>query len=477
MNTQPQKKIDRRARLKLPPIHAGQRSAEERVRDFEEILVLHTPALAQAEAGRCLHCPQAPCQQACPLHNDIPRALALLEEGDIAGAANVYRETNPLPEICGRICPQHFCQDACTLNKMGKPIDTRHLEAFVATYQSEHLEIPRPAIAPATGKRVAIVGGGPAGLAVAEFLTCKGHAVCVYEQYAQPGGLLLYGIPNFKLNKALVEAKIHRLETLGVRFQCDTAVGQDITVPALQEEYDALFLGIGASIHIRPGLPGEELQGVYEAIEFLCRTNLPPEILPPEWQEPFVVGPRVHVLGGGNTAVDCLRSAVRWPGVREATCYYRRSQTEMPATEEEYQHAVEEGANFVWLACPTQFLGNAEGQLEAVVYQRMQLGEPDESGRRRPEPIPGQKFTIKADTVVLALGSRPDKTFAARVPGLVTHRRGMLEVDTQQTGRTGAPGVFAAGDVVRGADLLAPVLADALHVAETMDAYLTGAEA
>jgi len=477
MNIQPPKKIDRRARIKLPPLHAGQRSAEERVRDFEEILVLHTLAEAQAEAARCLHCPQAPCQQACPLHNDIPRALALLEKGDIAGAANVYRETNPLPEICGRICPQHFCQEACTLNKPGKPIDTRHLEAFVATYQSEHLDIPRPTIAPATGKRVAVVGGGPAGLAVAEFLTRKGHAVFVYEQYARPGGLLLYGIPNFKLNKERVEAKIRRLESLGVHFQCNTTVGQDITVQTLQKEYDALFLGIGASIHIRPGLPGEELQGVYEAVEFLCRTNLPPEFLPPEWQEPLVVGPRVHVLGGGNTAVDCLRSAVRWPGVREVTCYYRRSQTEMPATAEEYQLAVEEGVNFAWLTCPTQFLGNAEGQLEAVVYQRMRLGEPDESGRRRPEPLPGQDFTAEADTVLLALGARPDKTFAARVPGLVTHRKGMLEVDTQQTGRTGVPGIFAAGDLVRGADLLAPVLADALHVAETMDAYLIGAEA
>jgi len=472
METSPKNDIDRKARLQLPPVHASYRPPKLRIHDFEEALVLHTVEDAMAEAARCLHCPNAPCQAACPLHNDIPRALSLLEAGDITGAARVYQETNPQPEACGRLCPQHFCQDACTLNKAGKPIDMRRLEAFIATYQRRHGDMPLPELPPATGKTVAVVGSGPSGLAVAESLRRRGHAVVVYERYPRPGGLLVCGIPKFKLSLDIIKAKVHWLEALGIQFRCRTNIGTDITITQLQEQYDAIFLGIGTHEHIYPGIPGEELDGVFEATEFLCRGNLPAKMLPPAWKRPHTIGPRVHVLGGGNTAIDCLRTAIRLSNVREASCYYRRSQAEMPASAEEYDHAVEEGANFVWQVCPTAFLGDEKGKLRAVVYQRMTLCEPDASGRCRPEPIPDSEFTIEADTVVLALGYRPERDFTTHIPGLETNGRGTIKVKDQHTGETSVPGIFAAGDVVRGSDLLSPALADALHVAEAIHAYL-----
>lgn len=470
--SQPEKKVDRKARTQLPPSPAPRRPPALRVQDFEEIVELYTPERARVEAARCLHCPHAPCQAACPLQNDIPRALALIEAGDFGAAAAVYRETSPLPELCGRVCPQSFCQDACVLTKMGKPIDTRHLEAFATTYARRTEGLPQPAVAKPSGNRVAVVGAGPAGLTVAERLTRKGHRVVVYEQYPQPGGLPIYGIPGFKLDREVVRAKVDRLETLGVEFRCNTTVGQDVSAERLRDEYDALFLGIGAQQSICPGLPGRELEGVYPAAEFLARASLPAELLPEAWQAPLEVGARVHVLGGGDTAMDALRTALRLPGVEEAVCYYRRSAVEMPAHDEDYPHAREEGATFVWLASPTTFLGDEEGRLRAVVYQRMELCEPDASGRCRPVPIADSEFTVEAESVILSLGYCPDCSLTAKIPGLTLGRRGTVEVLSRETGETGVPGIFAAGDVVRGADLVAPVVADAWSVAEAIDAYL-----
>jgi glutamate synthase (NADPH/NADH) small chain len=469
--TKPKNKIDRKARLQMSPIHAKERDPEARVKDFAEILVLHTPEEAVAEAGRCLQCANAPCQEACPLHNDIPGALALLEKGDILAAADVYRKTSTLPEFCGRLCPQRFCHAACTLGKMGKPIDTRRLEAFVTTYQYHNAGYPQAEVAPPTGKRVALIGAGPSSLTVAEILARKGHKVTVYEREPQPGGLLIYGIPRFKLGTELVRAKTDWLRLLGIVFECNTEVGTDITFSEIKAEYDAVFVGAGAKTDFRPGLPGEELTGVMEATEFLSRGNLPVDILPLAWQPKMDIGPRIHVLGGGNTAMDCLRTALRLPGVEEVTCYYRRSEEEMPCCREEYRHAKEEGAEFVWQVNPTAFLGDDAGHVRAVTYQRMELCEPDESGRCRPVPLPGSEFTVEIDTVILAFGYKPERALMTHL-GLETERWGTLKVDDNAHGRTSEPGVFAAGDVVRGADLLAPAIADARHVAETMDAYL-----
>ncbi|HOV48826.1 MAG TPA: NAD(P)-dependent oxidoreductase [Anaerolineae bacterium] len=465
-------KVDRKARSQLTPVPAKTRPPDERVRDFREILILHTPEEARAEASRCLQCANAPCQQACPLHNDIPQALDLLAEGDFAGAAAVYRQTNPLPEVCGRVCPERFCQDACTLKRLGKPLDTRRLEAFVSTYARETAGVPLPEIAPATGKRVAVVGAGPAGLTVAETLTRLGHTVVVFEHYPAPGGMMLYGIPRFKLGAEIVQAKIAWLQALGIEIRCHVTVGRDVTLPQLLAEYDAVFLGAGAQEQYRADIPGETLAGVYDATQFLCRANLPPEFLPEAWQAPLHVGPRVHVIGGGNTAIDCIRTAIRLPGVREVTCYYRRSMQEMPAEPEEYRHALEEWGNFVWLTCPVEFLGDETGHLRAITYQRMKLGAPDESGRCRPECVPGLEITLEVNTAVLALGYRPAKQPLAGLTELRLGRGGVIEVDAPETGRTSVPRLFAAGDVVHGAHLLAPAVADALSVARVMDAFL-----
>ena len=463
--------IDRKARLQMPHVHAQERDPDERIHDFDEILILHPPDDAIAEARRCLQCANAPCQQACPLSNDIPRALSLLAEGDISAAADVYRETSTLPEFCGRLCPQRFCHNACVLGKMGKPIDTRRLEAFVTSYQRRTEGYPDVEVAPPTGKRVALVGAGPSSLTVAEILARRGHKVTVYEREPQPGGLLIYGIPRFKLTTEIVRAKTDWLRLLGIVFECNTDVGKDIAFSDIKAEYDAVFVGAGAKADYRPGLPGETLEGVLEATEFLCRGNLPTEILPLAWQPRMEIGPRVHVLGSGNTAMDCLRTAVRLHGVDEVTCYYRRSEAEMPCCHEEYRHAKEEGADFVWQVSPTAFLGDETGHVRAVRYQRMELGEPDASDRRRPVPVPGSEFTIEVDTVILAFGYKPERALMAHL-GLETERWGTLKVDNNAHGRTSEPGVFAAGDVVRGADLLAPAIADARDVAETMDTYL-----
>lgn len=468
--------LDRKARLQLPAIPVRQRDPLTRTQDFGEITLPYTRAEAIAEASRCLQCPQPPCQAACPLHNDIPRALALLSEGRIAEAAQVYRETNPLPDICGRICPQHLCEDACVLAKTGKAIHTRQLEAFVADEQVRSAAAPLPAACPSGSPRVAIVGTGPAGLAVAEQLLERGYQVTLHEQHPHPGGLLQYGIPSFKANPRLIQRKVAQLQALGATFHCNCRVGEDITVPQLLERYDAVFLGVGAQEHLCAGLPGETLEGVYNSTDFLIRANVPPELLPPAWQTPLEIGPRVHVQGGGGTAMDCLRTALRLPGVTEATCYYRRGEAEMPSPPEDHRHALEEGARFEWLVGPLEFLGDNAGKLRAVVYQEMMLCEPDESGRCRPVPIPGATRTVEADTVIMALGYMPEADFMAHVPGLQTDRKHRIQVNDRRSGQTHVPRLFAAGDVVRGADLVAPALADALSVARAIDAYLRDPE-
>ncbi len=465
-------KADRKARSQLPPVMAQTRPPNERVQDFGEILILHTPEEAMAEASRCLNCANAPCQEACPLHNDIPHAMERVAAGDFAGAAAIYRQTNPFSEVCGRVCPERFCQNACTLKRLEKPLDTRRIEAFVGTFARQNAGVPLPAIAPATGKRVAIIGAGPAGLTVAETLTCLGHTVVVFEQYPHPGGMMLYGIPRFKLGLEVVQAKLDWLEALGVEIRCNVTVGGDVTLPELRAEYDAVFLGTGAQEQYRADLPGGTLEGIYDATQFLCRANLPPELLPEAWREPLQIGGRVHVIGGGNTAIDCMRTALRLPGVQEVTCYYRRSIQEMPAEPEEYRHVLEEWGNFVWLTCPAEFLGDEAGRLQAVRYQRMRLCAPDESGRCRPECVPGRDFTLEADTAVLALGYRPSKRLLAGVAELRLGRGGVIEVDAPETGRTSVPGLFAAGDVVHGANLLAPAVADAVGVARAIDSFL-----
>jgi glutamate synthase (NADPH/NADH) small chain len=476
--------IDRKARLQIPPQEMPRRAPAERVGDWQEIYLPLDLEVAKLEASRCIQCPAKQCSaNGCPLHNDIPAALALLAEGDVLGAANKFRETSPMPEVCGRLCPQErLCQGNCSVGKNRPPVSIGRLEAFAADYQRKHQGFPLPETAPASGKRVAIVGAGPAGLAAAEDLAKKGHACTVFDAWPQPGGLLLYGIPGFKINKEIVDEKVDFLKRLGIEFVPNTMVGKDVTVEGLLGQgFQAVFLGHGATKETEldiPGedangaykMPGKEMAGVYWAMDFLVRANVPSEKLPPHKREPIKIGRRVAVIGGGDTAMDCVRSAVRL-GAEEVTCVYRRTEAEMPGRAEERRNAREEGVQFHFLAAPLRLIGDADRQVRKMECQQMELGEPDASGRRRPVPVAGSEFLVDADNVIFALGFGTDGSVAESCTGLETDRWGQVTAD-EETGATSRRGVFAAGDCVRGADLVVTALAAAKRAAAGIDSYL-----
>lgn len=464
--------IDRKAKMKLPHQPVPERPVEERIRDFEEVVIGYDAAAAMAEANRCILCPEAKCREACPLHNDIPGAMWLISQGDFIGAANKYRETSIFPEICGRVCPQErLCEGACVLGKRGEPVALGALERFVADYQRSIEGWPLPQVAPPSGYLVAVVGSGPAGLAVAEELTKRGHQVVVYEAWPEPGGLLLYGIPSFKLPKHLVREKIDYLKRLGVRFMTNMRIGEGLTVDDLFEAgFDAVFLGTGANVDAKLKAPGVDLKGIYQATDFLVRANVDHRLLPEHMRRPVEVGEKVAVVGGGDTAMDCLRTAIRL-GAKEVVCVYRRTEAEMPGSKKERLRAIEEGARVEYLIAPVRFIGDAHGHVRQMECQRMQLGEPDASGRPRPVPIEGSNFLMDVDTVVLALGYWPDPLIGETTPGLETHDWGLIKADPE-TGATSRPGVFAGGDNVTGPDLVSTAVAAGLRAARAIDAYL-----
>ncbi len=471
---------DNHRRLAIPLQPVPKQTPKERIQNWDETSLGYTLESAVVEAERCIHCPTAPCQEACPTDNDIPRALLLLEEDDVDGAAAVFRETSVLPDMCGRLCPQEvLCEGACVVGfairpePYGKqpPVAIGKLESFIADWQRRNQGVPLPEVAPATGRRVAIIGSGPAGIAVAEGLTKKGHKVTVYESWPVPGGVLLYGIPNFKMRKEILDYKIEWLEKLGVEFQNSTKVGEDVTVDSLFEDgTDAVFLGTGAPVGGQMHIDGEELDNVYQATEFLVRGNLEPEQLPEAMRQPLdVAGKRVLVVGGGDTSMDCVRTAIRL-GSPEVTCMYRRTEAEQKGREEERQHAREEGTVFKYLTVPHQFTGDDNGRVTKAECRRMQLGAPDESGRRRPEPIAGSDFTLDVDIVVLAIGYEPDDLLEKTTPGLRTTNWKTVRVDEEfQTTRVG---VFAGGDNVNGADLVVTAMADGRRASEAINHYL-----
>jgi glutamate synthase (NADPH) small chain len=464
--------IDRKARAKEPSLEQEVRPVRERLCDFEDVLIPLTRERAMEEAARCVQCPDpAPCSLACPAHNDIPSAMWLIEQGEFLEAAKLYRQTSSMPEICGRVCPQEqLCQGSCSHLKSNNPVLTGALEAFVADYERCFIgvEIPKGA---STGKKVAIVGAGPAGLACAEQLVQFGHSVTIYECKPAPGGLLAYGIPNFKLPNEVVFSRISDLQRAGVEFIFETYIGKDKTIDDLFEEgFQSVFVGVGTEIDAPMEVPGEDLPGVYKATEFLARANCAGELLPEGQKCRPDVGNKVVVIGGGDTASDCLRTSLRL-GASEVTCLYRRSEKEMPGGKHDRELAKEEGAIYQFLTQPVKFIAGEDGHLAQVECIRMVLGEPDAKGRRKPVPVEGSNFIVEADTAVLALGYWPDPVIGETTPGLETKNWGLIVAD-KATGATTRPGVFAGGDGVTGPDLVVTAMVSGRKAAAAMDEYM-----
>jgi glutamate synthase (NADPH/NADH) small chain len=450
------------------------RPAEERILDFEEATLGYSEEDGVAEAERCVQCPEPQaCMLRCPAGNDVPEALWLISQRDFIGAAKVFAATSPLPEVCGRVCP-NVCQDGCGLLKSCGSISVGKLEAFAANYARQMgalaIEVPEEK----TGKRVAVVGSGPAGITVAEDLVKVGHQVTVYETWPVPGGVLIYGIPSFKLSKEVVLNKVRDLEDAGVKFITNTRIGEAITVDGLLEDYDAVFLGTGAAVEATMNIPGEDLKGIYKATDYLVRANVPFDMLSPDLREKPIIGQRVAVIGGGDTAVDCARTSVRL-GAEEVTIVYRRTEAEMPGNKTERRICIQEGVNIEYLEAPVEFIGDEDGHVKAMKVIKMKLGEPDSSGRRRPVPIEGSEFIQEIDNVILSIGYWPDPFVGEKTKDLATHNWGLILTD-EEVGATSREGVFAAGDNVHGPDLVITAIATAHRAAKSIDAYLNGAQ-
>jgi glutamate synthase (NADPH/NADH) small chain len=442
-----------------------------RIRNFEEVPFGYTPEEAVSEAERCLQCKRAPCIQGCPVNINIPKFIREIREGDFRAAIRTIKETNNLPAICGRVCPQETqCQAVCTLGKKYEPVAIGRLERFVADWEYEH-GVELPEVGKPTGFRVAVVGSGPAGLTCAADLRRFGHEVTIFEALHEPGGVLMYGIPEFRLPKRIVRAEIENLLKMGVELKLNVVVGRTVTIDELfASGYHAVFVGSGAGLPKFLGIPGENLIGIYSANEFLTRVNLMRAYLFPEYDTPIKVGKRVAVVGGGNVAMDAARTALRL-GAERVVVLYRRTEAEMPARREEVHHAKEEGVEFEFLVNPVRFLDTG-GKVSGVECIRMELGEPDESGRRRPIPIPNSNFVIPVDTVIVAIGNDPHPLVPRTTPGLATTKHGTIVADEE--GRTSREGVFAGGDIVTGAATVISAMGAGKRAALAIHRYLLG---
>jgi glutamate synthase (NADPH/NADH) small chain len=464
--------IDRKSRARMPFFDIDLRNPQERVCDFNDVVITFDAERAMLEASRCVHCPDpAACVVACPTNNDIPSAMWLIEQGMFLEAAKLYRQTSALPEICGRVCPhEQLCQGSCVLNKHEEPVLTGALEAFVTDYERSMGQVEFPT-QEASGKKVAIIGAGPSGLACAEKLLQKGHQVTIFEAQPAPGGLLVYGIPNFKLPKEVVFARWQELEQAGAKLVNNTYIGKDKKLDDLFEEgFEAVYIGVGTLIDAPMEVPGEDLPGVYKATEFLIRANVDLELLPEHMKTRPEIGSKVAVIGGGDTASDCLRTSLRM-GCEEVVCLYRRTENEMPGGRKDRKLAREEGAKYQFLTQPIRFIPGEDGHLAQIECIRMELGEPDEKGRRRPVPIEDTNFIVEADTAILALGYWPDPIIGDTTPDLETHKWGLIVTD-RETGATSRPGVFAGGDAVTGPDLVVTAMVAGRKAAEGIHDYL-----
>ena len=446
--------------------------AAVRARNFSEVALGYSEEIAVAEANRCIQCKNEPCRQGCPVEVDIPAFIKLAAQRDFAGAIKKLKEKNALPAVCGRVCPQeNQCEKYCTMGKKHEPVGIGRIERFCADWELANGVIPQE-VAPSTGKKVAVVGSGPGGLTCAADLAKLGHQVTMFEALHVAGGVLMYGIPEFRLPKKVVQAEIQNLRNLGVDIQVNAVVGKFSTVDELIEEggFDAVYIGTGAGLPYFMKIPGENACGVYSANEFLTRTNLMKAYLFPECDTPIRVGKRVAVLGGGNVAMDSARTALRL-GAEESWIVYRRSQNELPARHEEAEHAEEEGVKFAFLTSPTRILYNDDYWVTGMECLRYELGEPDASGRRSPVPIAGSEFVMDVDTVVVAIGQGPNPLVPRTTKGLEVSRKGNIVADLA-TGATSKPGVYAGGDVVTGAATVILAMGAGRTAANSIHAYL-----
>jgi glutamate synthase (NADPH/NADH) small chain len=417
--------------------------------NFNEVPYGYSPELAIKEASRCLQCKKPTCIEGCPVEVKIPEFIALVKEGKFEDSIMKIKETNLLPAICGRVCPQETqCEEKCVLAKKGEPVAVGRLERFAADYERKECKVRMPECAPRTGKHVAVIGSGPASLTVAADLAKLGHKVTIFEALHKTGGVLVYGIPEFRLPKAIVQAEVDCLKQIGVEIITDYVVGKIETIDELLQRFDAVFIGTGAGAPLFMDIPGENFSGVYSANEYLTRSNLMRAYQFPETDTPIVRGKVVATIGGGNVAMDSARTALRL-GAEKSYIIYRRSRVEMPARAEEVHHAEQEGVEFMLLTNPVRYLGNSDGYVTAVECIRMELGEPDASGRRRPVPLKGSEFQIPVDTVVVAIGNAANPLVPETTPGMEVNKYGNIVADND--GRTTKQGVFAGGDIVTGA--------------------------
>jgi glutamate synthase (NADPH/NADH) small chain len=469
-----EKKLSPKERMKIPRQPMPEQPPRERRGNFAEVNRGLTVLGATTEALRCLECAKPRCQHGCPVNVNIREFVRLIEAGDYLAAAAKIREDNVLPAITGRVCPQETqCEGCCVLGNKVEPLGIGYLERFVADYERAHGQVGLPAIAPPTGRKVAIVGSGPAGLSAAGDLVRWGHAVTVFEALHEIGGVLIYGIPEFRLPKDIVRDEVNVLRRMGVEFQTNVVIGKTVTIDELltEEGYDAVLIATGAGLPKFLDVPGEHLTGVYSANEFLTRVNLMRANDPCHDQPVFDCrGRDIAVVGGGNTAMDAVRTACRL-GARTSYLIYRRSEKEMPARAEEARHAKDEGIVFLCLTNPVAFLGDEGGRLRAVRCVRMELGEPDESGRRAPVPVAGSEFELPVQMAVIALGTGANPLVQATTPDLKTNRKGYIAADPE-TLRTSKPGVFAAGDIVTGSATVILAMAAGRKAARAIDEHL-----
>jgi len=467
-----QKEVKKAKKEAIPRQPMPEQDPEVRRRNFDEVPFGLSPEAAQREAQRCLQCKNPACVAGCPVQVDIPGFIKFIKDGDFTGAIRNLWSKNSLPAICGRVCPQESqCEGLCVLGKKGNPVAIGNLERFAADYERHHGTGVLPPTQPPTGKRVAVVGSGPSSLTVAGDLIVKGHEVTVMEAFHKPGGVLVYGIPEFRLPKEIVAQEVNFIERLGATVECNVVVGRTVSVDELFEQgYDAVYLGVGAGLPRFLNVPGENLIGILSANEYLTRANLMKAYLFPQVDTPIPLGKNVAVFGAGNVAMDSARTAMRL-GADRVRIVYRRSREEMPARAAEIHHAEEEGIEFHLLTNPVRFMGNEAGRLNGMECLQMELGEPDDSGRRRPVPIKGSEFQMECDLAIIAVGSGANPLLTQSTEGLVLNQWGYIVSDSE-TGKTMKKGVWAGGDIVTGAATVILAMGAGRKAADSIHNYL-----